>query len=285
MNSKAGFIIVGLAITLASVACPNPHNINGPAGPTISSISPKAGASFAQTTVNIEGTGFSGATVRFGGQTATVLSLTNTHITVLTPSNLEGAVDVVVTNANGDEARVSGGFTFSPLGVFAVKPQEALPSNWVTVVGAGFLPGARLTVGGVEAAIRATRTVEIDIVVPICPPGVVDVSVTNPDGRSATLVGGFTCQTVVLTPSTLSVSPGGPLTISWSSPVPSDDYFQDEIRMYRVADGSPTGWVERLTGSSGTIPLNAPTTPGDYEFRFLLSGLSLVSKSAPVSVR
>lgn len=284
MNSKATFFVV-LAIALASAACPNPPHINGPADLTISSISPKSGASFAQTTVNIDGTGFSGATVRFGGQTATVLSSSNTHISVLTPSNVEGTVDVVVTNAKGDEARVSGGFTFSPLGVITVRPLEALPSDWVSVVGNGFVPGARLTVGGVQAEIRVVQTQQLDIVVPLCPPGVVDVVVTNPDGRSATLGGLFTCQTVVLSPSTLSVSPNGPMTISWSSPRPSDDYFQDEIRLYRVADGSPTGWFERLTGSSGTIPLNAPTTPGDYEFRFLLGGFSQVSKSAPVSVR
>ena len=70
---------------------------------TLSGISPSSGSASGGTKVTITGTGVTaGATVTFGGSAATNVAVTNsTTITATTPAHAAGAVNVVVTNGNG----------------------------------------------------------------------------------------------------------------------------------------------------------------------------------------
>ena len=83
--------------------------------PTVTGISPASGTANGGTGVMITGTGFvSGATVKFGGTTATNVTVTSsTTITATTPAHTAGAVDVVVTNTDSQSGTLNGGYTYT----------------------------------------------------------------------------------------------------------------------------------------------------------------------------
>src|SRR6185503_8249721 len=86
--------------------------------PEVISISPNSGSTSGGTSVTITGTGFSaGATVTLGGTAATNVSVVSSvSITATTPAHAAGAVDVVVTNSDGQDDTLSNGFTYSGSG-------------------------------------------------------------------------------------------------------------------------------------------------------------------------
>ena len=165
----------------------------------------------------------------------------------------------------------------------------------IRVTGTGFQPGAILTLDGVAAKVTRVTSTVIAATTPVHTPGTVDVVVTNPDGQSRTLTGGYTFEVVVaaLTASPSLVTPGGQLTVSWVGPsgrgcVGGGDW----VALYRVGDPDDTGaanghsdlWFDHLCGAaSGTLTLSAPTQPGQYEFRYMMSTGS-VARSNPVTV-
>ncbi|MGA9800313.1 MAG: IPT/TIG domain-containing protein, partial [Terriglobales bacterium] len=83
--------------------------------PTVSSIAPGTGTGSGGTSVTITGTGFlSGATVTLGGTPATgVTVVSSTSITATTPTHAAGAVNVVVTNTDGQSGTLTNGYTYS----------------------------------------------------------------------------------------------------------------------------------------------------------------------------
>jgi hypothetical protein len=82
--------------------------------PALTSISLASGPVSGGTAVTITGTGFaSGATVTFGGAAASGVSVVSAaSITATTPAHAEGAVDVVVRNADGQSGQLTNGFTY-----------------------------------------------------------------------------------------------------------------------------------------------------------------------------
>jgi hypothetical protein len=82
--------------------------------PTVTAISPTSGTTGGGTAVTITGTALiSGATVTIGGTTATsVVWVSSTSITAVTPAHAAGLVDVVVTNPTTDVATGTGLFTY-----------------------------------------------------------------------------------------------------------------------------------------------------------------------------
>lgn len=68
------------------------------APPVITGVSPNTGITYGGTTVTITGTGFANvSSVAFGGNLATIVSVTPTAITVTTPPRSAGAVSIVCT--------------------------------------------------------------------------------------------------------------------------------------------------------------------------------------------
>lgn len=84
----------------------------GPA-PTISSVVPNSGTNFGNTPVTISGSNFAvGATVTFGGNPATNVTVVDANtITAETPSG-SGVVNVVVTNPDTQSANLIDGYTY-----------------------------------------------------------------------------------------------------------------------------------------------------------------------------
>jgi hypothetical protein len=82
--------------------------------PSISNIAPNSGPASGGTSVVINGQGFvSGTTVKFGGVPAASIQLSSSNtLTAMTASHSAGAVDVVVTNPDGQNASVAGGYVY-----------------------------------------------------------------------------------------------------------------------------------------------------------------------------
>lgn len=85
---------------------------------TLSSVSPATGPASGGTNVTLTGAGFaSGATVTFGGASATNVSVTSaTAITCTTPTHAAGAVDVAVAVPARGSATLPSGFTYTSSG-------------------------------------------------------------------------------------------------------------------------------------------------------------------------
>ena len=214
------------------------------APPAISSVGPSSGPAAGGTSISIAGSGFNpGATVSFGAGTATSVNVTGSDtITAVAPAGNAGKVDVVVTNPDGQSGRLTEGFTYvaqgppappspPPPGPAAPTLGGVAPSTGttaggiaVTLSGSGFASGATVTFGGTAASnVTVSSGGTITATTPARAAGTVDVVVTNADGQTARLAGGFTYeapapppgQVVVVTitsagvsPSSLTISPG-----------------------------------------------------------------------------
>jgi IPT/TIG domain len=183
--------------------------------PTVSSVSPKTGDAAGGTAVAIAGANFaSGATVSFGGSPASNVSFVNSNqLKATTPAHAAGAVNVLVTNPDGASAVLAGGFTFSAssLTINSVSPNSGGTAGGtvVAIAGANFASGATVSFGGSSASnVSFVNSTQLKATTPAHAAGAVNVAVTNPDGASATLAGGFTFATVSLTVSNVSPNSG-----------------------------------------------------------------------------
>jgi hypothetical protein len=109
---------VGVSVTTAAGTVTLAGAFTYAALPTLTAIAPDRGSTAGGATVTLTGTGFRahGAagtnSVTIGGVAAVgVLDTSDTTITCTAPPGAAGAVDVVVTNANGS-ATLAGGFTY-----------------------------------------------------------------------------------------------------------------------------------------------------------------------------
>ena len=191
----------------------------GATGPVVRTVNPASGNPGQTLEVVISGSGFeSGAEPSFGGGiSGTVLSTTPTSIRVrleISSSAVPGARDVTVRNPiSGGSDTLPRGFTVGGGGpsVTAVDPSAGNPGQTlqVTIEGANFRTGARVAFGdGItvnvnsvsDGAIAARLTIGSSARI-----GARDVTVTNPDGRSATLSDAFTVES--RSPEVTSVQP------------------------------------------------------------------------------
>jgi hypothetical protein len=86
-----------------------------PTQPVLTSVTPNVGSTLGRWRVTIAGSRFvSGATVTLGGTAATSVTFTSANsITATTPARAAGAVDVVVTNPDGQSSTLANGYTFA----------------------------------------------------------------------------------------------------------------------------------------------------------------------------
>ena len=169
-------------------------------------------------------------------------------------------------------------------------PASRTPKDWIALYAVGAPASAYLaggyTGGGASGSLTLTiavapgqyefrylmndsltiaaksSVISVTAVVPI--PPVTNIVVTGPSGN---------------------VSPGAPISVRWtaSGAVTSRDW----IALYPVgAPDSGYGWGSYTRGAaSGTLNLTAPTTPGQYEFRYLLNDSFVIgARSAAVAV-
>jgi hypothetical protein len=190
--------------------------ISGTPAPTVTGIAPSSGPTAGGTVVTISGTNFaSGATVQFGGVAATNVTVSGTtSLTVTTPPQAAGPVDVVVTNPDGRNGTLPGGFAYiaAPPVVTDVTPRTGSTAggNSVTITGTGFAGASAVAFGGTPVT---SFTVQSDTVISAVAParaaGVVNVTVTTPAGTSPSgTANEYTYQPTAPAPLVSRVTPG-----------------------------------------------------------------------------
>ncbi|MCI0341850.1 MAG: IPT/TIG domain-containing protein [Planctomycetales bacterium] len=165
--------------------------------PVLTAVVPSAGPASGGTAVTLTGSAFqSGASVTFGGAPATsVVFVSATQLTAVSPAGSLGTVTVVVTNPDTQSGALGLGFAYVPPPVVgAVTPGAGGTGGGtrITITGSGFQPGAGVTIGG--AAATSVVTISATQLTAVSPAGTVGaraVVVTNPDTQSGTLAGGF----------------------------------------------------------------------------------------------
>jgi hypothetical protein len=187
----------GASSTLAHVRV---TSASSPAGnpPAVTGISPASGPVAGGTSVTLTGTNFlTGASVAFGAAAATsVTVVSSTQITAVTPAGSAGAVNVTVTNTNGQSGSFPSGFTYlGPPTLTTVSPASGPTAGGttVTLTGTGFVAGATVSFGPSAAtSVTVVSSTRITAVTPAAPAGAVPVAVTNSNGQSANLPNAFT---------------------------------------------------------------------------------------------
>ena len=156
-----------------------------------------------------------GATVTIGGNAASnVIFVSPTELAVAVPVGIVGTADVVVTNPDGKSSTLAGGFTYielPPPTLTRVEPDNDIVIGGATIqiVGENFQDGATVTIGGNAASnVIFDSPTELMAEAPAGIAGSADIVVTNPDGKSDTLVSGFT-----YTPSPYDVNEDGVVNI------------------------------------------------------------------------
>ena len=178
--------------------------------PTVSSATPNSGPTAGGMAVTIAGTSFqTGAKVAFGGTLSTAVLVTSgTKLQVLTPTHAAGTVNVVVANPDGQSASLTGGYTYISMPTISSASPNSGPvggGTTVTISGLSFQSGATVTFGGTSASqVTFVSATQLQALTPTHAAGTANVVVTNPNGQSGSLSGGFTYN---LPPKVSSVSP------------------------------------------------------------------------------
>jgi hypothetical protein len=172
-----------------------------PAAIVVTTISPLTGPVYGNSPVLITGAGFHPAVrVAFGDIPATVLTVSDSRLSVITQSHEGGTVDVVVTNPDGGIARLSDAYVFEvrapgpPPTLTSVVPNVGSTAGRTTVriSGSGFEPGMTVTLGGSTIRPTVRNGNEVYVLTEPGGAGVHDVVLINPDGQSATRTAGYT---------------------------------------------------------------------------------------------
>lgn len=172
--------------------------------PTVTSCSPNNGPATSTTSVTITGSNFvaTPTSVTFGGTAATGISFTNsTTITCTAPTHSAGAVNVVVTNPDGQTGTGTNVFTYNaPPSVTSCSPSSGTTAGGtsVTITGSSFVATpTSVTFGGTAATgVSFTNSTTITCTTPAHVAGTVNVVITNPDGQTGTGSNVFTFNAI-----------------------------------------------------------------------------------------
>jgi IPT/TIG domain len=150
----------------------------------------------------------------------------------------------------------------------------------VRIVGAGFEPGATVTLGALATDVTVVNSTTITATVPTHPVGTVDVIVTNTGGQSARLNGGFSYVNVpramvaAISPNIGSTAGGTSVTITGTDFHPAATVtmggaeskpFVYQGSIYLTAPAHGPGVVDVVVTNPGTEP---HTLPGAYTYAF-----------------
>ena len=160
--------------------------------PQITGISPSGGPIWGGTLVAITGSGFTGATnVTFGEKSGTALIVINdSSLTVITPANPAGTVDVAVYSAAGARSIWKSTAVYMYEEVARPRVSGVSPSSGpvaggtsVTITGSGFTGTENVRFGEIYTRdLTVADDSHIRVTTPESPPGLVTVSVKNAVG-------------------------------------------------------------------------------------------------------
>ncbi|MBP9681974.1 MAG: IPT/TIG domain-containing protein, partial [Bacteriovorax sp.] len=181
------------------------------APPTVSHISPSAGALSGSTTITLTGSNFlTGITVNLGGGNCSdVRILSQNSLTCMTPAHAAGSVSVTVTNSDSQSQTVAGLYTYQAAPTLtSVSPNEGPLGGNTSVI----LTGTNFSFGAIAKfnAKPCTNqlilsTTSISCTTPLqFFTGAFDITVTNLDNQVATYSSAFTYNNP---PTITSISP------------------------------------------------------------------------------
>jgi hypothetical protein len=214
---SAGTVDVTVTTPGGTSATSNADKFSYDSTPSVSALSPKAGPQAGGTPVTITGTGFvSGATVKFGSNEATGVTVNgSTSISATSPAGT-GTVDVTVTTPGGTSA-TSGAdqFTYAPAPtVTGVTPSAGSTggATSVTITGTSLASATAVNFGATPATITNDTSTSITATSPAHTAGTVDVTVVTPGGTSATSANDHYTYTAPVAPIVTGVHPSsGPI--------------------------------------------------------------------------
>jgi hypothetical protein len=187
--------------------------------PTLTSLGTSSGTTGGGTSVTINGTGFTTASVvSFGGVAASFWVVSDTQIVATSPPQAAGSYDVTLTNPGGLSALSSNDrYTFTAANAPAVtslgtSSGSAAGGTSVTITGTGFTGASGVMFGSVAAAsFTINSDTSITAISPSQAARTLDVTVLSPTGTSATGSGDqFTyTNAAVPTVTSLSLTSGG----------------------------------------------------------------------------
>jgi hypothetical protein len=155
--------------------------------PTITAVTPDAGATAGGNTVAINGNGFtSDSTVKFGSALATVVSVSPTRITVTAPA--EGSSSRVTVYVGNPAGYTAGPvYTYGHPTVTRLSPSSgpAAGGNTVTITGTGVTPDSTVEFGSTAASVSSVTPTQIKVAAPAKAAGRWTVYVHTPAGYSA----------------------------------------------------------------------------------------------------
>ena len=235
--------------------------------PTLTRVEPDNDMVTGGANLQIIGENFQdGSTVTIGGNAASnVIFVSPTELRVDVPAGDAGSADVVVTNPDGKSDTLAGGFTYIelPPTLTRVEPDNDVVTGGATIkiIGENFQDGSTVTIGGNAASnVIFVSPTELRVDVPAGDAGSADVVVTNPDGKSDTLAGGFTY--IELPPPTLTrVEPDNDVVTGGATIKIIGENFQDGSTVTiggnaasNVIFVSPTELeVEAPAGTAGSV--------------------------------
>ena len=252
--------------------------------PSVASIAPTTGGIAGGTTVTITGTGLTGASaVNFGGMPATNFTAsstaTDTSLTAIAPAtSTAGVVDVTVTTGNGTSTTGAfDRFTYTAPAtptVSAISPTTGSTAGGtaVTITGTGLTGASAVHFGGTSAAITATTSdTSMTVTAPATSTaGIVDVTVTTPNGTSATGASDkFTYTSPVATTSpvisNLSVSNirTSTATINWQTDLPASS----QVFYGTSANYGSTSTLDMTPATTHAVVLSGLTQATLYHFK------------------
>lgn len=160
--------------------------------PVVDSIAPIAGPTTGGTVVTITGKNLLNAqNVMFGSKAATITSVTKNQITVTSPAEAPGTVDVTVVSPSGTSlANDRTKFTYDSVNVVPtvtkVAPKSGIYTggNTVTVYGSGFTGATLVNFGSKSGSnLAVTSDTKLTVTAP-AGTGTVDIAVVTPGGVS-----------------------------------------------------------------------------------------------------
>ncbi len=170
-----------------------PQKYTYQAAPTLTSLSQDSGALSGGTFITLSGSDFvTGATVTIGGEECTSPNVTSSSsMTCETVGHAAGPVDVIVTNA---DTQLSGPLTYT----YQIAPTvssidttsgPADGGTTIIITGSDFIDGATVSVGGTDCTLTTfSSDSSITCVTAAHPAGTSNLTVTNPDNQTGTLI-------------------------------------------------------------------------------------------------
>lgn len=185
-------VIICIAIVLLAASV---GPVSAAPAPQITGISPSGGPIYGGTLVTITGSGFTGATnVQFGEKNGTALDVINdSRLTIITPANPAGTVDVSVYSAAGARSTWMASAVYMYEEVARPRVSGVSPSSGpvtgdtvVTITGSGFNGAENVRFGEKYARdMNVINDGQLTVRTPASSPGSVPITVKNTVGSGS----------------------------------------------------------------------------------------------------